>query len=95
VNGSWQPLRIAAVVELCSLIVLFLNLFTVHWPAVSSVVGPTHGCAYLVVVIATARHAEATRRMKATAVIPGIGGLLVVRQLALTRRDADEHQTFR
>jgi hypothetical protein len=82
VNSSWRPLRIAAAVELASLIVLLVNLATVHWPAVASLLGPTHGCAYLFVIILTAGRREATTRMRATAVIPGIGGLLVLRRLA-------------
>jgi hypothetical protein len=85
-NPSWQPLRIAAGAELVSLTVLLANLATVHWPMVSSLVGPTHGCAYLFVIIATARHAQATKRLTTTAIIPGIGGLLVLRQLNGSRQ---------
>ncbi len=81
VPASWSPLRIAALVELGTLLVLVANLFTVHLSGVSALIGPTHGCAYLAVLIAAARHADATRAMKATAFIPGIGGLLVLRQL--------------
>jgi hypothetical protein len=86
-SSSWQALRIAACVELASLAVLLINLATVHWPAVSSLIGPTHGCAYLFVVILTARRRQATARMRATAVIPGVGGLLVLRQLPGSRQD--------
>lgn len=75
-----KALRIAAGVEFASLVVLLVNLVTVHWPVVSSLVGPTHGCAYLFVVLATLRHEGATPRMKLMALIPGIGGLLVTRQ---------------
>ncbi len=69
-------MRIAASVELASLILLLVNLATVHWPTVSSLVGPTHGCAYLFVIIATARQ---HRRLVPIALIPGIGGFLVLR----------------
>jgi hypothetical protein len=66
-------------VELVSLVVLLVNLATVHWSAVAAAVGPTHGCAYLVVVIlAFARTRD--RRTRVLALIPGIGGLLVLRQ---------------
>jgi hypothetical protein len=75
-----NSLRIAAGVELASLAVLFANLFTAHWPAVSSLAGPIHGCAYLLVIILTGRQSRSAR-IRATAVIPGIGGLLVLRQL--------------
>ncbi|ADB34801.1 hypothetical protein Kfla_5797 [Kribbella flavida DSM 17836] len=80
-TARWTPLRIAATAEVVSLAVLFTNLFTVHWPAVSSLIGPTHGCCYLLVIILTAREPHATTRTKLTALIPAIGGLLVLRRL--------------
>jgi hypothetical protein len=81
-----RPLRIAAGVEFVSLIVLFANLASVHWPAISSLIGPTHGCAYLFVIVAAVREPAATRQTKLMAFIPGVGGLLVLRRLA-TRPD--------
>ncbi|GII57853.1 hypothetical protein Pth03_62420 [Planotetraspora thailandica] len=77
-----RVLQAAASVELISLAVLLANLATAHWPAVSSLVGPLHGCAYLLVVLTTARDRNAGARTKALALIPGIGGLLVMRRLA-------------
>lgn len=76
-----RPLRIAAHVELVSLIVMLANLATAHLKPISSLMGPTHGCAYLFVVIATWRLTSATTTTKAVAVIPGIGGLLALRRL--------------
>ncbi|GAA1002706.1 hypothetical protein Aple_001330 [Acrocarpospora pleiomorpha] len=78
-----RTLRVAAGVELASLAVLLVNLVTVHWPGVSSLAGPTHGCAYLLVIILTYRQEAATTRIRATAMIPGIGGLLVLRHPGL------------
>ncbi|KOG89967.1 hypothetical protein ADK38_11345 [Streptomyces varsoviensis] len=69
---------------------MLLNLVTVHWPAVSSVMGPLHGCSYLFVIIATARHPQSAGRLTALALIPGIGGLLVTRQLDRPRPVAPE-----
>ncbi len=43
--------------------------------------GPTHGCAYLFVVIATLRLKQAPTAAKMLALIPGVGGLLALRQL--------------
>lgn len=80
------PLRVAAAVEFVSLAVLLVNLLTAHLPAITSLGGPTHGCAYLFVVVATLRHPAATRTTKLTAWIPGVGGLLVLRQLADAER---------
>ncbi|MEE6261721.1 DUF3817 domain-containing protein [Plantactinospora sonchi] len=75
-----RALRIAAGAELATLVVLLTNLATVHWPQVSAVVGPTHGCAYLFVILLTLRQSRADRAW-ALAVVPGIGGLLVLRRL--------------
>ncbi|MFD3480153.1 DUF3817 domain-containing protein [Streptomyces sp. NPDC058695] len=79
-----RPLRVAAHVELISLVLMLANLATAHLKPISSLMGPTHGCAYLFVVIATWRlnPATATATTKATAAIPGIGGLLALRQLS-------------
>ncbi|MFI9780970.1 DUF3817 domain-containing protein [Streptomyces sp. NPDC051956] len=79
----FRPLRIAAHVELISLVIMLANLATAHLKPISSLMGPTHGCAYLFVVTATWRlnPATATAITKATAAIPGVGGLLALRQL--------------
>lgn len=77
---SPRHLRTAAHAELISLIVMLANTFTVL-KAMSSLTGPTHGCAYLFVVIATWRVKQAPAAAKVLAVIPGIGGLLALRQL--------------
>jgi hypothetical protein len=69
--------RIAAVVECVSLVVLFANLATAHLPTITSLGGPVHGLAYLVVVVATMRDPAASRVVKALAWVPGVGGLLV------------------
>lgn len=78
---SPRHLRIAAHAELISLIVMLANVFTVHLKPVSSLMGPAHGCAYLLVVIATWRLEEATTAAKVLAVVPGAGGLLALRRL--------------
>ncbi|EHR61380.1 hypothetical protein [Saccharomonospora cyanea] len=78
---SPRPLRIAAHAELISLVVMLANMFTVHLPPVSSLMGPTHGCAYLFVVIATCRLKQTPAAVKVLALVPGVGGLLALRQL--------------
>ncbi|MGH3838705.1 MAG: DUF3817 domain-containing protein [Pseudonocardiaceae bacterium] len=85
-SASLRLLRTATGVELVTLIVLLVNVVTVHWPAVSSVIGPTHGCAYLFVSIAAVRAAGATKHATLMALIPGIGGLLALRRLTTQRR---------
>ena len=74
-----RVLRVAAIVELVSLAVLLTNLATVHVPAVASLVGPVHGCAYLFVIGATLR----LTRSKTTvllAAVPVVGGLVALRR---------------
>ncbi|MEU8606626.1 DUF3817 domain-containing protein [Actinoplanes sp. NPDC048791] len=73
-------LRIAALVELASLVLLLTNLATVHWAPVASLLGPVHGCAYLFVIGATIQ-VTGDLRTRLLAAVPGIGGLLVIRRL--------------
>jgi hypothetical protein len=78
-------LRAAAIVELVSLAVLLTNLATVHVPAVASLVGPIHGCAYLL-VIGAAWQLTRSARTTLLAVIPVIGGLLALRATSRSAR---------
>lgn len=90
---SPRHLRIAAHAELISLIVMLANVFTVHLKPISSLMGPTHGCAYLFVVIATWRLKRAPAAAKVLVLVPGVGGLLALLQLdrgASARTQAEE-----
>lgn len=75
-----RTLRIAAAAEAASLALLLTNLVTVHIGGVSSLVGPLHGMAYLVVIAATFL-VPAPPAARWLALIPGIGGLLALRRL--------------
>ncbi|MER7076555.1 protein of unknown function [Saccharopolyspora kobensis] len=75
-----RTLRISAAAEAASLALLLINLFTVHIDGVSSLVGPLHGMAYLVVIAATFL-VPAPPAARWLALIPGIGGLLALRRL--------------
>lgn len=81
VSASLRLLRIAAGVEIATLVVMLVNLATVHWPAVSSLLGPTHGAAYLLVIVAAAQQPAASRSTRLLSLLPGVGGLLVLRRL--------------
>ncbi|MEE1751569.1 hypothetical protein [Streptomyces sp. SP18CS02] len=77
-----RTLRIAAHTEAASLTALLLNLLTVHLAAVSSLVGPLHGLAYLVALVSTWRTTTAASRgARWRAVIPGVGGLVALRHI--------------
>ena len=73
-----RVLRIAAVVELATLLLLLVNLATVHWAPVASLLGPTHGCAYLAVIGSTWQLTK-SRKARLLALLPGIGGLITTR----------------
>jgi hypothetical protein len=81
-----KVLKIAAAVEAVSVCLLFLNLFTVHWPAVSSALGPTHGTAYLVTIVTALSTAGASTRAKVLSFVPAVGGYLALRNLSVQAR---------
>jgi hypothetical protein len=76
-------LRWAARFEAASLLVLLLNLATVHVQWVATLIGPLHGCAYLLAIGATLQVSRSAR-IRWLAVIPGVGGLLAERSLRTT-----------
>ncbi|MEU8819558.1 DUF3817 domain-containing protein [Actinoplanes sp. NPDC048796] len=57
---------------------MLLNLATIHARPVTQLLGPLHGCSYLLVIGATL---AATRRARPRllALVPGVGGLLAAR----------------
>ncbi|GAA1873535.1 hypothetical protein GCM10009836_63140 [Pseudonocardia ailaonensis] len=78
-------LRIAAAAEAVSLVVLLVNLVTLHLRPVTQLAGPLHGCAYLAVIALTVASTRAGRG-RLLALVPGVGGALVLRFLARTER---------
>lgn len=74
-----RALKIISVVECLSLLLLLINLFTVHWSPVSSTLGPLHGLAYVGAIITATLIADGNNRVWLLALIPGIGGLLSTR----------------
>ncbi|MGW2183713.1 DUF3817 domain-containing protein [Streptomyces sp. NPDC001732] len=77
-------LRIAAHTEIAPLALLLANLLTAHDRTLSALLGPAHGCAYLLVVLGTLRLSTAKAPAKLLVLIPGIGRLAAVRHI--TRR---------
>lgn len=73
-----RGLRFAAVMELASLTVLLVNLATVHLKAVTGLVGPVHGTAYLAVIASTLL-LPTRSGVRFRALLPGVGGLLAMR----------------
>jgi hypothetical protein len=81
-NRPSRLLRVTAPLELASLAVLLANVSVLQLQAVASAIGPLHGCAYLIVIIATAREAGPDRTATVLSAVPGIGGMLALRRLA-------------
>jgi hypothetical protein len=81
-----RVLKVAAAVEAVTVCLLFLNLFTVHLPAVSSALGPTHGTAYLVTIVTALSTTGASTRAKVLSFVPVIGGYLALRNLSVQAR---------
>lgn len=75
-------LTAAARIEAGSLLMLLANLARAHWDAASSPLGPVRGCAYLLVLLATILGASAPAGRVLLALVPGVGGLLVLRGLS-------------
>lgn len=87
-----RTLRIAAVVEAASLVLLLANLLTVHARPLSSLLGPLHGTAYLAAIASTWMLPSAsTAGARWRAIVPGVGGLLVLRRVEAAR-GADERE---
>ena len=85
-------LRISAAAEAASLLLLLVNLVTVHLEVVTSLAGPVHGLAWLATIaIAFLTPTPPTARW--TSVVPGVGGLLAVRLAARAHPAAilDDH----
>ncbi|WP_225631177.1 hypothetical protein [Streptomyces solaniscabiei] len=77
-----RTLRIAAAVEAASLIVLLVNLLTVHAEPITSLCGPLHGTAYLVAIAMTwTAPGSAASRARPLSLVPGVGAMLALRRL--------------
>jgi len=81
-------LRLAARLELLSLVVLLGNLATVHDGRVAAAVGPVHGGLYLAVVLGLVLREGTPARARLLGLVPGAGGLLAVRALGLHHRSS-------
>ena len=74
-RGRQILLVVLAVAEVLTLAALLVNLATAHDPAVTRIIGPVHGAAYLVVA-ATALLAPGLRlRTRLLGLLPVVGGV--------------------
>ena len=74
-----RVLQFVGAVELSTLVLMLANLFTVHLPAISSILGPLHGLAYTATVLVAFLVRGGRHRVWLLALVPGIGGLLASR----------------
>ncbi|MCZ4500944.1 MAG: hypothetical protein JWQ74_3499 [Marmoricola sp.] len=79
-----KVLRISGSVELITLLVMLSNLATVRIPGVDGLIGSLHGLAYLTVVATVLLVEGAGTKARLLSIIPGIGGLMAVRNLMST-----------
>lgn len=79
-----RVLHFVGLVELLTLTVLVVNLMVFHRSEVSSFIGPIHGLAYCVTVIAAILFSNRKHIVWLLALIPGIGGLLASRLVRST-----------
>ncbi|MFD4023239.1 DUF3817 domain-containing protein [Streptomyces sp. NPDC058576] len=80
-----QAVRIAALTEALTLPVLLANSFLLEAESLPAVVGPLHGMTYVLVVMFgfLVRHLRPGRWY---ALVPGIGGTLMLRRVARAAR---------
>lgn len=83
-----------AVVEAVTLAVLLINRFGLQLPDVASAVGPIHGSAYLVGLIAVWT-APYSVRVRLLALLPGVGALLAAGLATREGRATPEGERFR
>ncbi|SFS52409.1 hypothetical protein [Saccharopolyspora flava] len=77
-----SPLRVLGGAELGTLLLLLLNLVTIHDPVLSGALGPLHGLAYTATVLAAVLLMRGRHRVWLLALVPGVGGLLAARVVA-------------
>ncbi|PJJ62014.1 hypothetical protein [Compostimonas suwonensis] len=71
-------LRVAGIAKVLTLAIMLGNLATVRLDPVGSVLGPVHGILYLVVVVLSLLQPIPVGK-RLLGLVPGIGGLLVLR----------------
>lgn len=73
-----RALEVLSVLEVVSILVLLLNITTIHLRPLSATIGPIHGALYLTVAV-TALFARRLRfRTRVCALVPVIGGALTL-----------------
>lgn len=83
-----RALEILSVLELLSIVVLLVNLLTVHERAVTSAIGPIHGALYLAVAVTALFGRGLLLRTRLFAVIPVLGGVLTLWMVRVERSRA-------
>jgi hypothetical protein len=81
-----RVLAILAVLELGSLAVLLVNLFTVHLRPVTQTMGPVHGAIYLAVVVVMVFAPGFRVADRLLGCLPVVGGTIAVSRVLRGRR---------
>ncbi|MFI2366125.1 hypothetical protein [Promicromonospora sp. NPDC019610] len=80
-----RALEVLSVLELVSIVVLLVNLATVHVEGVASALGPAHGALYLAVAVTALLGQGLLLRTRLLALVPVLGGVFT---LVNVRREA-------
>ncbi|WP_428341193.1 hypothetical protein [Mycobacterium sp.] len=73
-----RTLAVLSVLEMVSVLVLLMNLATVHNPTVASVLGPAHGAVYLAVAVTALLGRGLSTRTRISALVPVLSGPLTM-----------------
>jgi hypothetical protein len=80
-----RALEVLSILELLSVVVLLVNLATVHVEGVASALGPTHGALYLAVAVTALLGQGLLPRTRVLALVPVLGGVFTLMNV---RREA-------
>lgn len=83
--GLWV-LEILSVLELISIAVLLINVWTVHLRPITAIMGPAHGVLYIAVIVVALAVPGLLRRTRWMALIPVAGGVLCLINVRAERR---------
>lgn len=77
-RGILTALSVFSILELASIAILLINLFTAHWRPITASMGPIHGATYLTVVVIALFGRGLLARTRWQALLPVLGGVLTL-----------------
>ncbi|MFD3683807.1 hypothetical protein ACFWTE_03145 [Nocardiopsis sp. NPDC058631] len=87
-NALLRTLSVLSALELLSVLVLLVNLATVHHDTLTGLLGPTHGALYLAVAVTALLGRGLTVRTRVGALLPLLSGPLTMVNVRREARSA-------